>query len=48
VKVLPGGFAWASSKGRCTAKDVLDIAAGNAALKSLFSREQRAFYADGR
>ena len=46
VDVLPGGFVCsASCKGRCTAQEVLDVAAGTAALRSLFSREQRAFYA---
>jgi hypothetical protein len=46
VDVLPGGFVCsASSKGRCTAQEVLEVAAGDALLKSLFSREQRAFYA---
>ena len=47
VDVLPGGFVCsASAKGRCTAQEVLAVAAGDAALKSLFSREQRAFFAE--
>jgi hypothetical protein len=45
VDVLPGGFVCsASSKGRCTASEVLDVASADAPARSLFSAEQRAFY----
>ena len=45
VDVLPGGFVCSASfKGRCDAQDVLDAVSGEAPLRSLFSKEQRAFY----
>jgi hypothetical protein len=46
VDAMRGGFVCSASlKGQCTGRDVLDVTAGNAPLKSLFSKEQRAFYA---
>ena len=46
VDVLPGGFVCsASSKGRCTARQVLAVASGDKALGSLFSTKQHAFFA---
>ena len=43
---MPGGFVCSASvKGTCTAQEVLDVTTGVAPLSSLFSREQRAFYA---
>ena len=45
VDVMPGGFVCsASAKSRCSADDVLEAAEGGAGLKSLLSKEQRAFY----
>lgn len=45
VDALPGGFVCsASCKGTCNAQEVLDAANGKSPLKSLFSKEQRAFY----
>ena len=45
LDVVPGGFVCSASfKGTCTGKDVVDVAAGKAPLRSLFSKEQRAFY----
>jgi len=42
---MPGGFVCSASlKGRCTGQEVLDVTAGKAPLKSLFSKEQLAFY----
>jgi hypothetical protein len=46
VDVMPGGFVCSASyKGVCSGQDVLDATAGTASLSSLFSKEQRAFYA---
>ena len=46
LDAMPGGFVCSASlKGRCTGQQVLDVTAGKAPLKSLFSKEQRAFYA---
>jgi len=46
LDAMPGGFVCSASlKGRCTGQEVLDVTAGKAPLKSLFSKEQRAFYA---
>lgn len=46
VDIMPGGFVCsASSKGRCTAADVSDAVERRSALHKLFSKEQRAFYA---
>jgi hypothetical protein len=46
LDAMPGGFVCSASlKGRCTGQEVLDVTSGNASLKSLFSKEQRAFYA---
>jgi len=46
VDVLPGGFMCSGSfKGVCTGREVLDVTAGAAPLRSIFSKEQRAFYA---
>jgi len=46
LDAMPGGFVCSASlKGRCTGQEVLDVTAGKAPLKSLFSKEQRAFFA---
>jgi hypothetical protein len=46
VDVLPGGFVCSASfKGKATGQDVRDAVAGTMALRKLFSKEQRAFYA---
>jgi hypothetical protein len=46
LDAMPGGFVCSASlKGRCTGQEVLDVTAGEAPLRSLFSKEQRAFYA---
>jgi Ppx/GppA phosphatase family len=46
LDAMPGGFVCSASlKGRCTGEEVLAVTAGDAPLKSLFSKEQRAFYA---
>jgi hypothetical protein len=45
LDVMPGGFVCSgSAKGDCTGQEVLDVTAGAATLRSLFSREQREFY----
>ncbi len=45
VDVLPGGFVCSGSmKGRVTGQEVRDAAAGTIPLRSIFSKEQRAFY----
>jgi hypothetical protein len=45
LDAMPGGFVCSASlKGRCTGQEVLDVTAGEAPLRSLFSKEQRAFY----
>ena len=45
VDVMPGGFVCSASfKGACSNRDVLDVATGKQTLKTLFSKEQRAFY----
>ena len=42
---MPGGFVCsASCKGVATGREVLDVSAGKMPLRSLFSKEQRAFY----
>jgi hypothetical protein len=42
---MPGGFVCsASCKGTATGQEVLDVSAGTMPLRSLFSKEQRAFY----
>jgi hypothetical protein len=42
---MPGGFVCSASlKGNCTAQEVLDVTTGAAPLRSLFSKEQLAFY----
>jgi hypothetical protein len=47
LDAMPGGFVCSASlKGRCTGQEVLDVTDGNAPLRSLFSREQLAFYAE--
>jgi exopolyphosphatase/guanosine-5'-triphosphate,3'-diphosphate pyrophosphatase len=46
LDAMPGGFVCSASlKGQCTGQEVLDVTAGKAPLKSLFSKEQLAFYA---
>ena len=45
LDVMPGGFVCsASCKGVATGREVLDVSAGKMPLRSLFSKEQRAFY----
>jgi hypothetical protein len=45
VDVMPGGYVCSGSfKGVCTGKEVLDVSAGKIPLKSLLSKEQRAFF----
>jgi len=45
VDALPGGFVCSGSmKGRVTGQEVRDAAAGAIPLRSIFSKEQRAFY----
>ena len=45
LDVMPGGFVCSASyKGAATGREVLDVAAGTMPLRSLFSKEQRAFY----
>lgn len=45
VDVMPGGFICSASyKGSATGKEVLDVTAGTMKVRSLFSKEQRAFY----
>ena len=45
VDVMPGGFVCSGSfKGVCTGQEVLDVTAGKTPLRSLFSKEQRAFF----
>jgi hypothetical protein len=46
VDVLPGGFVCSGSlKGRSTGQEVRDAAHGKLALRKVFSKEQRAFFA---
>ena len=46
LDAMPGGFVCSASlKGVCTAQEALDATAGGARLSSLFSKEQRGFYA---
>jgi hypothetical protein len=46
LDAMPGGFVCSASlKGRCTGQEVLAVTAGEAPLRSLFTKEQRAFYA---
>jgi hypothetical protein len=45
--VLPGGFVCSGSfKGRCTSQEVRDVALGALPVRKLFSRDQRAFFAE--
>ena len=45
VDAMPGGFVCSASfKGACTGQEVLDVASGEMPLRTLFSKEQRAFY----
>ena len=45
VDAMPGGFVCSASfKGVCGVNDPREAAAGNATIKSLYSKEQRAFY----
>ena len=45
LDAMPGGFVCSASyKGLCTGKEVLDVTAGEASIRSLFSKGQRAFY----
>ena len=46
VDGMPGGYVCSASlKGVCTAREVLDVNDGKAPVESMFSKEQRAFYA---
>ena len=45
LDAMPGGFICSASyKGVATGQEVLDVTAGTMPIRSLFSREQRAFY----
>ena len=45
VDAMPGGYVCSASlKGRASASEINEAAAGNTPLKRLFSKEQRAFY----
>jgi len=45
LDLMPGGFVCsASCKGVATGEEVLDVTAGTTPLRSLFSKEQRAFF----
>ncbi len=45
LDVMPGGYVCsASCKGVATGREVLDVSTGKMPLRSLFSKEQRAFY----
>ncbi|SDX70128.1 hypothetical protein [Thiocapsa roseopersicina] len=45
LDVMPGAFVCSASyKGVCSGQEVLDVAAGEAPIRPLFSKEQRAFY----
>ena len=47
VDAMPGGFvASGSMKGRSTAQEIQEAVQGTRALRKIFSKEQRAFYAD--
>jgi hypothetical protein len=47
VDAMPGGFVCSGSmKGEVDASDVRDAVRGGRAIRKLFSKEQRAFYAD--
>ncbi len=47
VDLLPGGFVCSASfKGRATAVDISDAVNGSAPIRKLFSKEQRAFFAE--
>ena len=46
LDAMPGGYVCSASfKGVCTAQEALEAATGEAPLSSLFSKEQRGFYA---
>jgi hypothetical protein len=46
LDAMPGGYVCSASyKGACTSQEVFDVTEGEAPLESLFSKEQRAFYA---
>ena len=45
LDAMPGGFVCSASlRGTCTGQDVLDVTSGVTPLRSLFSKEQLAFY----
>ena len=45
LDAMPGGYVCSASlKGNCTAREVLDVTSGDAPLRSLFSKEQLAFF----
>lgn len=45
LDAMPGGYVCSASfKGSCTGQEVLDVTSGAAPLRSLFSKEQLAFY----
>ena len=46
VDAMPGGYVCsASAKGRCSAQEVFDVCDGKLALGTIFSKEQREFFA---
>lgn len=46
VDAMPGGYVCSASlKGVCNSQEVLDVNDGKASVESIFSQEQRAFYA---
>jgi len=47
VDAMPGGYVCSTSlKGKASADDVRAVAAGDSPIRSIFSKEQRAFFAD--
>jgi hypothetical protein len=47
VDVIPGGFVCSASfKGRTTGAEINDVVNGDVALRKLFSKDQRAYFAD--
>ncbi len=45
LDLMPGGYVCSASyKGACTGQDVREVAAGEASIRSLFSKGQRGFY----
>lgn len=45
LDIMPGGYVCSgSAKGDCTGEEVLEVTTGMASIRSLFSKEQRAFF----